>query len=58
MTLQITQNSYFKRIAPIVFDMNPSCYFCRREIAESQCQTCKRWVCIQCSDNHNCYPRD
>jgi len=38
--------------------MNPMCFFCRSEMSESQCSVCKRWVCIQCSENHNCYPRD
>ena len=38
---------------------NPVCYFCKREPSESQCETCKRWVCLQCSGsyNHNCYLR-
>ena len=34
------------------------CHFCRREPAERQCETCKRHVCIQCSESHNCYSRD
>jgi hypothetical protein len=38
--------------------MDTFCYFCKREKAERQCETCKRWVCIQCGDNHNCYPRE
>ncbi len=40
--------------------MNPTCFFCKREPSVTQCETCKRWVCIQCegSSNHNCYPRD
>lgn len=35
-----------------------TCYFCKREPGVEQCGTCKRWVCIQCQDNHNCYPRE
>ena len=35
-----------------------NCYFCKREPGVKQCETCKRWVCIQCEDNHNCYPRE
>lgn len=38
--------------------MTEMCYFCKREPAESVCSICKRRVCIQCSSNHNCYPRD
>ncbi|MCM2323855.1 MAG: prolyl oligopeptidase family serine peptidase [Oligoflexia bacterium] len=38
--------------------MDQLCYFCKREPAVHQCETCKRWVCIQCSDCHNCYPRE
>lgn len=34
------------------------CFFCKREQSESVCTTCKRKVCIQCSDSHNCYPRE
>src|SRR6185295_8015518 len=37
--------------------MSTTCYFCKRERADSQCETCKRAVCIQCSSNHNCYER-
>src|SRR6516165_9589905 len=37
--------------------MSTTCYFCKRERADSQCETCKRSVCIQCSSNHNCYER-
>jgi hypothetical protein len=39
-------------------EMNATCYFCKREPGVEQCSTCKRWVCIQCQDNHNCYPRE
>jgi hypothetical protein len=34
------------------------CYFCKSEPAVEQCPTCKRQVCIQCQDNHNCYKRE
>jgi|GEM_PF-2035143 len=39
--------------------MSQICYFCKRAPSEEQCETCKRYVCIQCSGsgNHNCYPR-
>ncbi len=38
--------------------MEQFCFFCKSEKAESQCEICKRWVCIQCSESHNCYPRE
>ena len=39
---------------------NQFCYFCKREKADHQCETCKRMVCHQCAGpyNHNCYPRE
>jgi hypothetical protein len=38
--------------------MDKMCFFCKREPAESQCEICKRWVCFQCKECHNCYPRE
>lgn len=38
--------------------MSYLCYFCKSEPATNECSICKRAVCIQCSDNHNCYHRD
>ena len=38
--------------------MEHYCFFCKLEPADRQCEICKRWVCIQCSDCHNCYPRE
>lgn len=40
--------------------MTKLCYFCKRERAESECEVCRRLVCMQCagSSNHNCYPRE
>jgi hypothetical protein len=38
--------------------MNQMCYFCKREPSAERCETCKRSVCIQCQENHNCYPRE
>ena len=38
--------------------MNPICYFCKREPSVQACEICKRSTCIQCSDCHNCYPRE
>jgi hypothetical protein len=40
--------------------MSQICFFCKRAPSESQCEICKRLVCIQCSGsgNHNCYPRE
>lgn len=38
--------------------MSDMCFFCKREPADSTCSICKRKVCIQCSESHNCYPRE
>jgi hypothetical protein len=46
--------SFQLRYGPL---MSVTCYFCKRERSESQCETCKRWVCIECSSNHDCYER-
>ena len=43
---------------PVAISMTEFCYFCKREPAVETCSICKRKVCIQCGDNHNCYKRD
>ncbi len=38
--------------------MTKLCFFCKTEPANEQCSICKRLVCWQCMENHNCYPRE